>query len=359
LGSNDPTTRGAEPVRTINLKNGVKAYRQPVTRSNGTASTNDTLFYVFNFNDDQGFAVVSASRQTDGLIAVTESGYYDPSVPTGNPGFDTYMQMAKAYVAFKDRTPVEDEKVGGGTRYGPDQPMYMPEYDTVYYQKVDPMITVRWGQQGRTGQYCPNGWAGCGPVAAAQIMSYFKYPPYIFLTYSDCGVDYTPLYWIPICNHQTTNVSYNRDEYDIEIGRLCRQLGELAGSNYDSNGTSTFITNMRNTIQSLGYTVGSITDYALSSYDGGYPLATALGNNKLIYMRGENSNNIGHAWVIDGCYYVKCNYNLMCSYDGVNWFLDHTMYTYRTCHNHINWGWDGRQNGYFESNVLMHIILFN
>ena len=32
----------------------------------------DTLLYVFNFEDEQGFAVVSAIRQTEGLIAVIE-----------------------------------------------------------------------------------------------------------------------------------------------------------------------------------------------------------------------------------------------------------------------------------------------
>ena len=40
---------------------------------------------------------MSASRQTDGLIAVTEAGNYDPAVPTNNPGFDMYIKMAEAY----------------------------------------------------------------------------------------------------------------------------------------------------------------------------------------------------------------------------------------------------------------------
>jgi hypothetical protein len=354
LNSNDPTTRAVEPVRTINLKNGVKAYRQPVTRSNGTASTNDTLLYVFNFNDDQGFAVVSASRQTDGLIAVTESGYYDPNVPTGNPGFDTYMQMAKTYVAYKDKTSLEKEKVGSSIRLGPDQPMFMPQYDTVFYQKVDRKINVKWGQNGRTGQYCPNGTAGCSITAAAQIMSYYQHPSTMFLTYDGCDVGLTSLNWTAMCNHNFTNVSYNRDEADRQIGRLCRQLGQYSFANYDTitHQTGVATQDIRNTLEYLGYSLGLISDYQYLYYDGGYSLATILSHGKLIYMSGFNSDNVGHAWVVDGCYYVKCNYNLMCSYDGVNWFLDHVMYTYRTCHNHINWGWDGMQNGYFESTVL-------
>jgi hypothetical protein len=34
------------------------------------------------------------------------------------------------------------------------------------------------------------------------------------------------------------------------------------------------------------------------------------------------------------------------------WFVAQELGTERTCHNHINWGWDGAQNGYFESSIL-------
>jgi hypothetical protein len=71
-------------------------------------------------------------------------------------------------------------------------------------------------------------------------------------------------------------------------------------------------------------------------------------------MGGEKSNNDdGHAWVIDGCYYVKVKYVMQVSYDeGVTWSVYQEQYTYRTCHNHINWGWDGVYNGYFEGSVF-------
>lgn len=38
--------------------------------------------------------------------------------------------------------------------------------------------------------------------------------------------------------------------------------------------------------------------------------------------------------------------------DGVTWSVFQEMATYKTCHNHINWGWNGAGNGYFYSNVL-------
>lgn len=357
LKNGSSLTRGTEPARTLNLKAGVKAVRQTVTRSNGSVYDNDTLLYIFNFNNNRGFAVVSAYRQTDGLVAVIESGSYDPEIATGNPAFDNYMRMAKAYVAHESRKSVKAEI--GETRSQEPPRMYKPLYDTVFYQNIEPRISVRWGQEGRVGQYCPNYISGCVNTAVAQAMTYFQYPASITLTYPERDVNSTALNWTDICNRILTGHTFNIDETDKQIGRLARQLGHLAGSNYQPDYTETTMSGERDAIQSLGYNVSPITDYDyiinnfVTDPDAGYPLAYQLGEGKLLIMGGHNSDDEGHMWVIDGCYYVKCKYYLMVSYDGgLTWSVDHLMATYRTCHNHINWGYSGRQNGFFNNNVF-------
>ena len=348
LQNSKAETRSKGNIRTLDLTNGVKAMCKPTTRSNSGDSINDTLIYVLNFKDNQGFAVVSASRQTDGLIAVTESGYYDPSTPTGIPGFDSYMARAYDYVSQESQKNVIAE-----TRASSYPLMVKPVYDTIYYKKINPKIEVRWGQEGRMGQFCGNGIAGCSNTAAAQIMSYFKYPNTLSLSYSGRDVNITPLAWTSMCAHQYTNVTNNRNDADIHIGRLARQLGELAGSTYNQGETSTTISNMRNALYSLGYTVGNIV--TLSPINGVFEdndmfaFASHLSQNRLIYMRGNKENSLkGHAWVIDGCLYVKALYRLMATYDGTTWSVFQEMGTYKTCHNHINWGWNGNCNGYFN-----------
>ena len=72
LQNETTATRGSQTIRSLNLKNGLKAICRPQTRSTENYSVMDTLLYVFNFEDEQGFAVVSAIRQTEGLIAVIE-----------------------------------------------------------------------------------------------------------------------------------------------------------------------------------------------------------------------------------------------------------------------------------------------
>lgn len=141
LQGENTLTRSSNSCRTLNLSTGIKAFCQPVTRSVNGQNGSDTLLYVLNFNDDQGFAVVSASRGTDGLIAVTEKGSCDPNIPTGNPGFDTYMNMAKAYVAYRDREAVKNES--HQTRAASNQwRMYKEIYDTIVNCKVEPKLHV-------------------------------------------------------------------------------------------------------------------------------------------------------------------------------------------------------------------------
>lgn len=124
-------TRGEEVGRTLNLESGVKTYCQKTTRANG-ASANDTLIYVFNFNDNKGFAVVSANRATEGLLAVVENGSYDPN----SKWIDSYalecLENAKEYVA----NAVDDEatnvtRAAYDNNYHPIY-MYPPTFDTIY-----------------------------------------------------------------------------------------------------------------------------------------------------------------------------------------------------------------------------------
>lgn len=51
-------------------------------------------------------------------------------------------------------------------------------------------------------------------------------------------------------------------------------------------------------------------------------------------------------------YFCSENNRMMGSYDGINWFVYQELGTKRTCYNHINWGYDGDCNGYFNFDVF-------
>ena len=88
-------TRAASRTRIVDTKN-VRVITSPGTRS--FSANNDTLLYVLNYEDEKGFAVVSANKATEGLLAVTEDGSYEESSDAyHDTGISNFMELAKSY----------------------------------------------------------------------------------------------------------------------------------------------------------------------------------------------------------------------------------------------------------------------
>ena len=175
LNGSATVTRSGSP-RVINVDKSKVIKKTFKTRSGSTI--NDTLIYVFNFSDSEGFALVSASLETEGLLAITEQGYFDPDTLSGIFGFDLFVEKAKEYVANSRNN-----------RFPPDSTIVFHKEVIVpnSYDYVGPYVTVKWGQDYAEGTFCSNNLAGCVNTAIAQIMSYYEYPSSIDLTYPGCG----------------------------------------------------------------------------------------------------------------------------------------------------------------------------
>lgn len=183
-----PSTRG-DVNRIIDESNSFVVRNDKTTRS--TASLPDTLFYVFNFTGNNGFAVVSALSSTEGLIAVTEEGDFQSSLKE-NPGFSFMMDRAKDYLTRGNFDPV------------------IEPIDTTLIQSVGPRISVAWGQNYPEGNLFYNGISGCTNTAIAQILTYYMYPSSII--YSENGTnENVSLQWSEIKKHKRT---YNNSCYD-------------------------------------------------------------------------------------------------------------------------------------------------
>ena len=332
-------SRSAES-RTIDMGNIQYLCSNPNSRS----QSDDTLLYVINYADDNGFAVVSANPNTAGLIAVTEKGTYSSTSEeiNDNIGMGLFMDMAGMYVSNAG-----NELQGLGSETIKELIEFVDTTDTW----IAPKLTTKWGQTYYEGAYCPNGFSGCANTALAQIMAYFEYPTQLNLTYEDAPVSVVNLDWSEIKKYEGHFYSDMANEAACNaVGYLCRQLGELTHSDYEFNptGTSTFTIDALNAMDDLGYTVSSsVSDYANTSF------LSALSNNNLIYMRGSQvNNNVAHAWVVDGHFEREIHYTgytrevnspLM-----VFLYEDYIYHRY----NHINWGLDGSCNGYFLENVF-------
>lgn len=334
-------TRAASP-RKIALSDTKVCKLDTQTRT--SSDINDTLMYVFNFEDNQGFAIISACKNAEALIAVTEKGHYDPAVRSDNENFNFYMDMAKKHIASMPRF---------DPGFIPDDPEY-EIVDTTFYLygqlPVTPYVTVNWGQRNPEGELCPNGICGCVNTAIAQIMSYYEYPTSIEITYVNNPFTQN-LNWTGMKAHvKHPQQLYCLDyDYHIAISRLCRQLGKYNNSSYELSSTGTDPIVVPACMSHYGYnTTGwlSYTSEIAHVYDN-----LALG--KLYLIGGEMSSNIGHCWVLDG--FQNINYQHVLARKLVGGFVWEILEIYDSGVldlYHFNWGWDGDCNGYFSTNVF-------
>lgn len=360
-------TRGEATGRTLNLENGVKIYRQKVTRADGSVS-NDPLLYVFNFNDDKGFAVVSANRATEGLLAVVENGSYDPNSKWDDSYAVELLENAKEYVA---NAKSEVVKMPAVTRAVPAQ--YRPHIDTTYHKQFAPRIKVKWAQKGPAGSLCPNiaracpnNIAGSGPIAVAQIMTFWgiqknNFPDHIYLGHCG-GVLYFD--WKKINNwvdsDKKKGMSSDQDYNDMAT--LVREIGYLAKAKYWNDQTETALSDLRNATVKLGYGATNVEKF--DPKKGGFSLASRLWGDNFAIMEASNSRKSGrrHIFILDGLKYVKALEYFQVSYDGgKTWQKCTTMsqYNHETQQHYINWGEAGKYDGFYTTGLFTPTVKDN
>jgi hypothetical protein len=308
--------------------------------SNVTSRTDDETpsLYAVDYDDNQGFAIISAENTNDKVLGIFETGSYEDAIE--NPSFDYYIERAANYV--KIIAPVDsNETVIEGT---------IVDMKEDRSKKISPKISTEWGQRYPYGLYCPNGVSGCVNTAIAQIMSYYKYPESIKLTYSGASQDSISLVWSEILKHKKSN-DYYSDGSDLSccgssdahnmIASLIREIGERTYSTYktgDTISTQSKLAQIPYAIKSFGLNISSFLAYAAGvEYD---ELAKGV---LLVY--GSHGNS-AHMWVVDGYRRIYTILKVKTSTGETTKVADNPNYA------HVNWGWNGLSNGYYLSSVF-------
>lgn len=190
--------------------------QSPVSRNSEDANP----LYVVNFGNESGYAIVSAAKDREPLLAVTESGSITSLDEIDNPGLrlfvDGAMKLQKGTTAR-----VPNPGGGGGEKVS------IFWNDTVFHAQnnIEPRITVKWGQRYPEGELCPNGLSGCTLTAAAQTLSYFKYPENLNITFPEREVNATPLDWDNMKKINSTNYPFRiKSDYDIQLSLIMSRI---------------------------------------------------------------------------------------------------------------------------------------
>ena len=340
----------------------------------GHSRSEESNMYVVNYEDNQGFAIISKYRMENPVMAVINEGTYDFEKCSDNPGFNTFVYLAENMIKNRDSLKIDPKP------FEPLEPIdtnkfvitpatqYKTVRDTLSKTIVPSKIqNLKWGQFYPEGIYCPNHLSGCAPTAIAMMIAHFNIMnSTIFYSYPERDRESDEFNWEEIKKHEISDGSWCCS-YEIhnKIGRLCRQIGEKAKSDYsDNKATSTYVSNLRPTL--CAYLVYmNITD--LTQYD--YKTAISYLNSGLLLMSGfaynsDNGNNKlptdtieGHTWVADGCYYARVlNKTYRKAHTDLDWVFESSKIEEKTLIS-INWGWTGKDNsttlnGYYHGQVF-------
>ena len=300
----------------------------------GNVSGRDSLFYIVNFADNNGYVIVSTDKNDTHVYGYVEQGTYDED-DTTDSGFSDYMSSIIA--SRKNMASSSLASVGGNGGSASTRNIEL------FYCKP-PLLKCKWTQA--YNKYCPKSGikddealfdpsrcvTGCVPTAISQICSFLECPKEFsykdeYGRKYDCKIDWKDI--------NDKNVKYNglgfspTDSVGVEsICHLMRYWGEQFGAKYGTiaDGTAVNSDFAIKRMKVLGYDVSDLECFDLDK------LIADLENERIVYVSGygidEHEKLLGHAWVVDG------------------FIIDGGDSRYLHC----NWGRVGINNGYFYVN---------
>ncbi len=314
----------------------------------------DTLFYAINYADGQGFALISAAKHLEPLLALVDKGSYDDAQNANNDGVQMVMGQIMEYTQIPNeiKEPIEIIPV--------------PEPDTTFARpKTEPLVKVQWGQDWPEGALCFNGVAGCGPVAIAQVMTVMGLPKVINYTYPEKTIESESIDWEALKGHKHSRSFINDD---IWIGN------HLDNCDLPLNGHHTISRivrqiNYMTVFNNSSFSTLDISLSALKSLTGKSPIRqgssmTALynsicnSNDRLALVKARReSDAVSHCFIADAIWEVGMiirRYHVVQEWDPnkPNTGITYTDYGSISKYVHLNWGDNGYCDGYFLYNLF-------
>lgn len=299
-------------------------------------------YYVFNFGNNQGFVIISGDDRTNPILGYSDEGSFNiDKIPTNMKSWlDGYESQLKALATMSDTE--ASERIATSSRAS------VPTHNS-----IAPMITTKWDQATPYWNECPQfmnsyneedgyelAYTGCVATSMAQIMNFYKYPeatpqviPSYTFSYSTGLGEYVSVDMeeLPITTfdwaHMKDSYTGAEDEvYTSAVAHLMYYVGCAVKSQYGISATGAYTDDIPNGFALFGYgsKLAYRNDYTQEVWNNMVYEELAAGR-PMIY-NGTAGSGGGHSFICDG-------------YEFGDYF-------------HINWGWSGMGNGYFQLAIL-------
>ncbi len=324
-------------------------------------SGNNSLFYIFNIKDEEGFIIVSADERTSASILgySFKNDFKVKNIPdniqywmdsyknqiislrrTDNNAAKTNQSISK-YFSTRKKT----ASTANTLRTETTDTLFIAEKELTFNSSsfspdVKPLVKTTWDQDQPYNNLTPldgriHSATGCVATAAAQIMKFHEWP-----VQGKGNISYNTLTKrIHVLTNFNASIydwrnmldsyrSFYSDKEANAVATLMRDTGSACMMDYthDESGASIFDMGI-GFIEHFDYTKQmnlNIRDF-YTDQEWKNILKEQLNKNLPVLYSGANKSE-GHAFICDG-------------YDSNDLF-------------HINWGWSGYCDGYFEINKL-------
>lgn len=341
-------------TRSERLVSKVEVKRVANTRSKTCEA--DTLLYLVNYEDDRGFALLSADKRLPLVYAISDEGHFEFSDTISNAGLAFFMNTVNSSIEYRLNNTEDVSTTRSDVTI---------EWPVDYYEKfrgiynVNPPLLGKQmsvlNQRSPWNKYCfYNGertYTGCAPLALATFMSLYQWPS----SYEGMEID-----WVSI-REDNTNDTFAKfirvlwERENLNVHPEFSDSGEIVGM-------GALNTRIVPTLRNMGYTVPNglqnfnaeeVCKVLLRGIDRPYRRVPVLARG----CTGPGKNG-GHVWVIDGYMkqHGKPGGGIISPGLEPQYNPNMPMYLF-----HCVWGWGGYNNGFFsfDENVLgaIHIIM--
>lgn len=320
-------------VDASNLSFVTKAPRKNTTN-------NEAYYYIFNIGGNNGFVIVSGDDRTEPILGYSDKGYFDINNIPGNMKtmLDGYEEDLKTIETFSDAQVAK---------------MVRHANISKVRNSVSPLITTSWDQATPYWNKCPQfmnedgtdgdlAYTGCVATSMSQIMKYYNWPkttakaipsytvsyPLEDMSYGTFETEELPVVsfdWDHMKDSYSGTESY---EYTDAVATLMLYAGCAVKMQYTTIASSAKDADIPVALRKYFSYDKSLklvyrSDYTQTDWDDLIYSELAEGRPMIYNGRAVSS---GHSFVCDG-------------YEYGDFF-------------HINWGWSGMGNGFFQLSIL-------
>lgn len=347
-------------VEMINGKSYAKRVRGKASfvlvHTQKSARNGKALFYVFRNEGNGGFVITGGDDRANPVLGYTENGTYEQALDI--PSFRSWLSSCEAAMQWLSERDDADTESNLPEHNIPDQvatnadntisltiPGRHYVKDASLPASVEPLLgEITWNQGDPYNRLCPfyisqtaRSATGCVATAMAQVMKYWEWPiqgtgSNKYTSKKTVTIELEADFSQSVYDWDNMLDDYSKDFTDEQayaVAKLMSDVGISVNMDYgQTSGTDHYYTTYAMGTY-FGYNKGiqmcNRSHYTYAEWNN--LLQNELAQKRPIVFGGDNLfDGSGHEFVIDG-YNEDGNY-------------------------HVNWGWGGKSNGYFDINYM-------